>query len=433
MNNIITLDSLAALLAEKVRISHDEAYIQIQNSLNEIVKELLNDSGCAIVPHFGKFYITNRATGEIAFEPAENLSESINEPFAFFEPVELFVDEIDKNEDSISEIPLSVKEDEQTTEINNPIEEDIDINAVDNPAKQDSLDEAVAEVAEALIEMTNKPESNTETEQTTSNPVPIHYRYTLTEDEIKPATEIIKPEPDSLEHSTAGNATETTSAISDSVVTKEVESTETTSDNATEEQTVDYSEPQPEGMRPLIAYILGILTGMLLTCVAVYFLYPPLNFTDDEELIWEEIDDNSTNETSTSTESALESTGTQQTSTGNDDTSHANATTISSPQTSTPNTTNSTSTLVTVNKVITDTVSRTNYLAIMARKYYGNTEFWVYIYKENEAKLGNPDRVPAGTVVVIPPASKYGIDANDPESIKRAKKLNGPIYAPYKK
>ena len=111
----------------------------------------MNDSGCAIVPHFGKFYITNRATGEIAFEPAENLSESINEPFAFFEPVELFVDEIDKNEDSISEIPLSVKEDEQTTEINNPIEEDIDINDVDNPAMQDSLDEAVADVADELI------------------------------------------------------------------------------------------------------------------------------------------------------------------------------------------------------------------------------------------------------------------------------------------
>lgn len=433
MNNIITLDSLAALLAEKVRISHDEAYSQIQNSLNEIVKELLSNSGCAIVPHFGKFYITNRATGEITFEPTENLSESINEPFAFFEPVELFVDEIDKSEDSISETPLSVEENEQTTGINNTIEKDIDINTVNDPAKQDSLDEAVAEVAEALIEMTSKPESNTETEQTTSNPVPIHYRYTLTEDEIKPATEVIEPEPDSSEHSTAGNLTETTSAISDSVVTKEVESSEIASDNSPEEQTVDYSEPQPEGMSPLIAYILGILTGMLLTCVAVYFLYPPLSFTDDEELIWEEIDDNSTDEIPTSTESALESTDTQQTSTNSQTTPVANVSTIQTPPQSASNTTNSPSNLGTSNKVITDTVSRTNYLAIMARKYYGNTEFWVYIYKENEAKLGNPDRVPAGTVVVIPPASKYGIDANDPESIKRAKKLNAPIYAPYKK
>ena len=84
------------------------------------------------------------------------------------------------------------------------------------------------------------------------------------------------------------------------------------------------------------------------------------------------------------------------------------------------------------NQPVYETVTSTNYLATMARKHYGSYEFWVYIYKENESKLGHPDRIEANTVVVIPPASKYGIDKNDPESIKRANTVAEEIYARYR-
>lgn len=70
--------------------------------------------------------------------------------------------------------------------------------------------------------------------------------------------------------------------------------------------------------------------------------------------------------------------------------------------------------------VVTDTVSGRRYLTTMARKYYGNNCFWVYIYEENSDIISNPDLIRPGTVVVIPPASKYGIDANDPASVRRA-------------
>lgn len=63
---------------------------------------------------------------------------------------------------------------------------------------------------------------------------------------------------------------------------------------------------------------------------------------------------------------------------------------------------------------------RSGYLITnMAKKHFGNKCFWVYIYEENSAKLGNPNKVNSGTVVVIPDASKYGIDANNPESVKK--------------
>lgn len=70
--------------------------------------------------------------------------------------------------------------------------------------------------------------------------------------------------------------------------------------------------------------------------------------------------------------------------------------------------------------VVTDTVTSTRYLTTMARKYYGNNSFWVYIFIENRDKIKNPDRLSPGTVVVIPPAEKYGIDADDPASVRRA-------------
>ncbi len=73
--------------------------------------------------------------------------------------------------------------------------------------------------------------------------------------------------------------------------------------------------------------------------------------------------------------------------------------------------------------LLTDTVRVNYYLTKMSRKYYGRYEFWVYIYEENKDKIKNPNRVPPGLVVVIPPAEKYGIDKNDVESVEKAKKL----------
>jgi hypothetical protein len=56
----------------------------------------------------------------------------------------------------------------------------------------------------------------------------------------------------------------------------------------------------------------------------------------------------------------------------------------------------------------------------MARRHYGDSRFWVYIYLENKSKIKDPDNLEAGTVLVIPPAEKYGIDATNRESLKKA-------------
>lgn len=82
-------------------------------------------------------------------------------------------------------------------------------------------------------------------------------------------------------------------------------------------------------------------------------------------------------------------------------------------------------------KYQTDKVTSKRYLTTMSREYYGNFNFWVYIYEENKSKLGNPNAIRPGTIVVIPPPSKYGIDANNPQSIEIAKQKAIEIYSKY--
>lgn len=80
-----------------------------------------------------------------------------------------------------------------------------------------------------------------------------------------------------------------------------------------------------------------------------------------------------------------------------------------------------------------DTITRKRFLTTMAKEYYGDYNLWPFIYDENKAILGHPDRIKPGTKVVIPPAEKYNIDASDKACVARAKQRGQEIYAKYKK
>lgn len=79
----------------------------------------------------------------------------------------------------------------------------------------------------------------------------------------------------------------------------------------------------------------------------------------------------------------------------------------------------------------TDTVRADYYITDMARKYYGNKDFWSYIYEENADSLGHPEHIHPGQILVIPDAAKYGIDPDNKESLKRARALAIEIYGRY--
>ncbi len=78
--------------------------------------------------------------------------------------------------------------------------------------------------------------------------------------------------------------------------------------------------------------------------------------------------------------------------------------------------------------VVTEVATNTMYLTRMSSKHYGKPDFWVYIYEENKELISDPNNVPPGTVLVIPPKEKYGIDPDNPESVREARVLQYRIF-----
>ena len=65
----------------------------------------------------------------------------------------------------------------------------------------------------------------------------------------------------------------------------------------------------------------------------------------------------------------------------------------------------------------------------MAKDYYGDRNFWVYIYEANKEILGHPERTLPGTVVQIPTPASIPANPSNPDDIRQAKQLASEIYA----
>ena len=63
-------------------------------------------------------------------------------------------------------------------------------------------------------------------------------------------------------------------------------------------------------------------------------------------------------------------------------------------------------------------------LARMAERYYGTSDFWVYIYEANKDRIVNPDNIPTGTLIYIPKIDARLIDATNPRCLKKARELH---------
>ena len=83
--------------------------------------------------------------------------------------------------------------------------------------------------------------------------------------------------------------------------------------------------------------------------------------------------------------------------------------------------------------VVYDKVTTSRYLTTIAREHYGNVQFWPYIYEENKAILGHPDRIRPGTRVVVPDLKKYGVDPRSKADEHKARNKGAAIYARYRR
>ncbi len=77
--------------------------------------------------------------------------------------------------------------------------------------------------------------------------------------------------------------------------------------------------------------------------------------------------------------------------------------------------------------IATVVLTEGNRLARLAKKYYGDARFWVYIYEANKNDIQNPSDIPTGTSIRIPKLDSRLINASDPRCMKRVKELEN-IY-----
>lgn len=396
MNEIITLEALAERLAHRAGVSTDIARQYITDIQHSLSSGLASSDSPVDMPGVGTFKVFDRRTGAIDFTADSMLAETVNEPFSCFEPVTLTapIDEIERSAgadiETEPEVSEGVKENEDEPET-------VVVDAADDVSApvEPTDDEPVMPARDVMQE-----------------PLRTYYRPDNVSEAVSSAGE---PAADVSE----GEA-ETTETVPEPEHVADARAVETYEEN------YDYTDEPRGGMRPIVAYILGILTGMILTCVLAYFLYPSLSTYREytQAYVPEETEEDVVAVENPDTVASLPEATTVV------ESAEPAVTTAPEQQASVRESASTNS--VGNTDAVTDTIGRKYYLASMARRYYGEMIFWVYIYTENEAHLGHPDRVPPGTVVTIPPASKYGIDRTDPASIERAQREQARIYAKFK-
>lgn len=78
-----------------------------------------------------------------------------------------------------------------------------------------------------------------------------------------------------------------------------------------------------------------------------------------------------------------------------------------------------------------DTVTANHYLASMARKYYGRSIYWVFIYQANADHLANPSKISPGTRVLIPEKSSFA-EATEDATVAKAQRIANELNNKYK-
>lgn len=177
----------------------------------------------------------------------------------------------------------------------------------------------------------------------------------------------------------------------------------------------NHSDCKHHSFRSYVLMLVGfVMLSFIIGTVAGYFSYPLLNYmlSNDDSVTVEQVD---VEEIPVDTQSP-------------DDDKEAEDESVADKSGETTDD----SVAKTTPEIVTDTVEAGNSLAKIARTHYGKSDFWVYIYEANADKLGNPDNIASGTVLVIPPASQYDIDPNDPESIRKARAKASQIYNKYR-
>lgn len=359
-NKIVNLNEVVSRIAVLSDVD-EQTSREFMQAFSHVLTDALLNKDSVDIKAIGRFSTDEHQPGLVKFEASLPLASVVNRPFSCFDPVEL------DDAVEVTAEPAPEKEIITTVAVETPQyapTEELKAESDEEQATEAAIEDAPVNETQPIEEIV-MPESIEKTETVSSDTMP--NTSTVIIDDSKPLqVEIVDREGGSRRHPLAGWI------FSFGVV---------------------------------IGLCVGFVAGILL----YDYIYPAYDQDDSTDATAPDLDKPIFEELSDIVPEINESES--QESTSEDTVNNAIAVEESAPAAKTATST----------PVVTDTIAPGRYLASMARKYYGSYVFWVYIYEENRDKISDPDNVSVGTVVVIPDASKYGIDALSAESVKKAK------------
>ena len=376
---IITTNDIAALMQKRVQCG-DKIAGSFLHELSQVVALALATDGYLNIDGLGVFRATTDVDGKpnVEFAPAESLATSVNAQFSIFEPVELADDVTEKTlEEAPVPEPISMPEPEIAAEKEEPAPE---------PEPEPE--------SEPEFEPEQKSEQKPEA-QTTAKKLP-------TVNEALGARTIRIETPPTIKFETPADP-----------LPVRVEQREPMPVRVEHDQPAPPAAEGHSNLTLVFAAVAALLLGVIIGLTVGYGLW----HTPSVSEIPGAMNTVGTDQTVAAADNATAA-DTVEIVTIDAEKVEVNAATADSIAAAREAALRSSSTAV-----VTDTVRAGNFLTKMARRHYGDSKFWIYIYLENKDKIADPDNLPDGLVVTVPPAAKYGIDAADKESVRKAEQL----------
>ena len=414
MNNTITLPQVITQLAKLTNTDSNTARLFLRAFFANIEKNLAAGE-TVVIKNIGTFRRSDDPTfgsGEgVVFVPDKAITDEINAPFAMFSAVELA--------DGVTEADLAPAEPEAQPE---PVAPAAATPAQPEPVVTDILPEpAPAPVLPATPEIpepTPAPEPEPKTEpqpEPQPKPEPVAPQPVAAP---APAVEVPKPQPVS-----APAAPKTQPAVRPVAAPA----------LAFPKDEEEIAAPAPKRKsRVWLWAVLLIIVAVVGGYFAAVYAVPDFEWDDEVEAVEEEIPTEplpeiDVDEASIGAASSQPDAANQLTS-GPENTAEATVEPAPAPAPEPAQTPSATS-----SEPKYDTVTSSRFLSTMAREYYGHNIFWVYIYEANKDHLGDPNKVGAGTRVMIPDKSSLPQASSRKEAIRMAEKKAAEIQARFRK
>lgn len=440
MSERLTLQDLIDLLAKKQEITKKDAETFLRELIN-VISENIEQNEPVKIKDFGTFKLTKVSarksvdvnTGEaieiaahykLTFTPDKSLREAINRPFAHFESVVLeegvtfdnlesktedeIVDDIESEEAEVSEDAGTIEDvfvatdiEEQSAQVEEITEEIFEANDISQEEVESQIEPETVEVHETIIE-----------EEETPPP----YVEELAEAE---AVSIIDEQPVNEEEPSVVEEQEDVSST--------VEDDDTPFYDPTEKRESIWKRmPQWVGFLIVVGLIsiaigffardriIGFFTDLKDdTAITKDQRNAYAGYSPEEARIADSIALNDTVKTSVAIDSAQRKEPVKE---------EKPAVTVPAKEEAKK------AEPVKQQPSRTVTIEPGQTLRMIGLKYYGHKSFWVYIYQDNKEKIKNPNNVPLGTKLSVPPREKYGIDPKNPESVKKARQMEEKIF-----